>query len=96
MSVSPAAADKPVRGVLPWLVAAALFMENLDATVLNTAVPTMAADLEVPRVPRQTVRTDQTALRSTTARSGECPAPRRMLHGGCSDAPPSRARASCT
>ncbi len=40
-------ADKPVRGVLPWLVAAALFMENLDATVLNTAVPTMATDLGV-------------------------------------------------
>ena len=44
---SAVSADKPVRGVLPWLVAAALFMENLDATVLNTAVPTMAHDLGV-------------------------------------------------
>jgi hypothetical protein len=50
MSTATAAdsAPGPVRGVLPWLVAAALFMGNLDATVLNTAVPTMAADLGVP------------------------------------------------
>ena len=32
---------------LPWLVAVALFMENLDATIVNTAVPTMAANLGV-------------------------------------------------
>lgn len=37
----------PVRGVLPWIVAVALFMENLDATILNTAVPTIAAGLGV-------------------------------------------------
>jgi hypothetical protein len=29
------------------LVAVALFMENLDATIVNTAVPTIAASLEV-------------------------------------------------
>ena len=34
---------------LPWLVAVALFMENLDATIVNTAVPTMAANLHVAR-----------------------------------------------
>lgn len=32
---------------LPWLVAVALFMEHLDATILNTAVPTIAASLGV-------------------------------------------------
>ena len=32
---------------MPWLVAVSLFMENLDATIVNTAVPTMAANLEV-------------------------------------------------
>jgi MFS family permease len=32
---------------LPWLVAVALFMENLDATIVNTAVPTMATNLGV-------------------------------------------------
>jgi EmrB/QacA subfamily drug resistance transporter len=32
---------------LPWLVAVALFMENLDATIVNTATPTMALSLGV-------------------------------------------------
>ncbi|HWB20192.1 MAG TPA: DHA2 family efflux MFS transporter permease subunit [Phycisphaerales bacterium] len=36
------------RKLLPWLVAIALFMEALDATILNTAVPTIAAALHVP------------------------------------------------
>jgi EmrB/QacA subfamily drug resistance transporter len=32
---------------LPWLVATALFMEQLDATIVNTAVPSIAASLNV-------------------------------------------------
>jgi EmrB/QacA subfamily drug resistance transporter len=36
-----------VKKYLPWLVAAALFMEQLDATIVNTAVPTIAAGLNV-------------------------------------------------
>lgn len=32
---------------LPWVVATALFMEQLDATIVNTAVPAMAASLHV-------------------------------------------------
>src|ERR1035437_6673514 len=32
---------------LPWLVAVAFFMESLDTTILNTAVPTIAAALHV-------------------------------------------------
>jgi EmrB/QacA subfamily drug resistance transporter len=35
------------RRLLPWLVAVALFMESLDATILNTAVPTIAGALRV-------------------------------------------------
>lgn len=35
------------RRILPWLVAVALFMESLDTTILNTAVPTIAAALKV-------------------------------------------------
>jgi len=35
------------RRILPWLVAVALFMEALDATILNTAVPTIAESLSV-------------------------------------------------
>jgi EmrB/QacA subfamily drug resistance transporter len=32
---------------LPWVVASALFMEQLDSTIVNTAVPAMAASLHV-------------------------------------------------
>jgi EmrB/QacA subfamily drug resistance transporter len=32
---------------LPWVVATVLFMETLDTTIVNTAVPTMAASLQV-------------------------------------------------
>lgn len=31
--------------VLPWIVASSLFMEQLDATIVNTGIPAMAADL---------------------------------------------------
>src|ERR1700677_4970200 len=36
------------RRLLPWLVAMAMFMEQLDTTILNTAVPAIAAALHVP------------------------------------------------
>src|SRR3984893_16257738 len=39
---SPAA-----KRLLPWLVAVAFFMESLDTTILNTAVPTISAALGV-------------------------------------------------
>ncbi|MEC5161033.1 MULTISPECIES: MFS transporter [unclassified Janthinobacterium] len=32
---------------LPWVVATALFMEQLDSTIVNTAIPSMAASLNV-------------------------------------------------
>lgn len=35
------------KRLLPWLVAVALFMESLDTTILNTAVPTISAALQV-------------------------------------------------
>jgi MFS family permease len=35
------------KRLVPWLVAVAFFMESLDTTILNTAVPTMAAALHV-------------------------------------------------
>jgi EmrB/QacA subfamily drug resistance transporter len=41
---SPSAAGKRL---LPWLVAVAFFMEQLDTTILNTAVPAMAEALKV-------------------------------------------------
>jgi EmrB/QacA subfamily drug resistance transporter len=33
--------------LLPWLIAVAFFMESLDTTILNTAVPTIASALHV-------------------------------------------------
>jgi hypothetical protein len=36
------------RRLLQWLVAVALFMELLDTSILNTAVPTIANALGVP------------------------------------------------
>src|SRR5277367_1526609 len=35
------------RRLLPWLVAVAMFMEQLDTTILNTAVPAIAKALHV-------------------------------------------------
>ena len=48
------------RKFLPWLVAVALFMENLDATIVNTAVPTMAANLGVQPLSLKGVLTSYT------------------------------------
>lgn len=39
--------DSTTKKYLPWVVATALFMEQLDATIVNTAVPAMAASLQV-------------------------------------------------
>jgi EmrB/QacA subfamily drug resistance transporter len=43
-SVAPSAA---IKRMLPWLVAVAFFMESLDTTILNTAVPVIAKALTV-------------------------------------------------
>ncbi|MCQ4313590.1 multidrug transporter subunit MdtD [Pseudomonas stutzeri] len=40
-----AALDARTARVLPWLVAIAFFMQTLDGTILNTALPAMARDL---------------------------------------------------
>src|SRR5271170_1544746 len=45
-ALQPSLADSSKR-VLPWLIAVAFFMESLDTTILNTAVPTIAAALHV-------------------------------------------------
>ena len=36
-----------VKQLLPWLVAVAFFMESLDTTILNTAVPVISKALAV-------------------------------------------------
>ena len=37
--------DARTARLLPWLVAVAFFMQALDGTILNTALPAMARDL---------------------------------------------------
>ncbi|KAF2992444.1 MFS transporter [Methylocystis sp. MJC1] len=39
--------EHTIKRFLPWVVATALFMEQLDATIVNTAVPAMAESLQV-------------------------------------------------
>jgi EmrB/QacA subfamily drug resistance transporter len=42
------AAGSTAKWLLPWLVAVGFFMESLDTTILNTAVPAIARALAVP------------------------------------------------
>src|SRR5271154_4807110 len=41
--------------LLPWLVAVAFFMESLDTTILNTAVPAISEALKVPPLSMKSV-----------------------------------------
>ncbi|QJE00264.1 DHA2 family efflux MFS transporter permease subunit [Massilia forsythiae] len=45
------------KSYLPWLVATALFMEQLDATIVNTAIPSIAADLAVTPLSLKSIAT---------------------------------------
>jgi EmrB/QacA subfamily drug resistance transporter len=45
---APPLVTEAARRMLPWLVAVGFFMEALDTTILNTAVPAIAAALKVP------------------------------------------------
>src|SRR5271165_4949714 len=44
----PESGASTVKRWLPWVVATALFMEQLDSTIVNTAIPSMATSLGVP------------------------------------------------
>ena len=46
-----------IKRYLPWVVATALFMEQLDSTIVNTAIPAMAASLQVTPLSLKTVVT---------------------------------------
>lgn len=48
------------KKMLPWLVAVAFFMEALDTTILNTAVPVMAHALEVAPLAMKSVLSSYT------------------------------------
>ncbi|MFD1260852.1 multidrug transporter subunit MdtD [Entomomonas asaccharolytica] len=47
MPVMPLDISAQVKKLLPWIVAIAFFMQSLDATILNIALPSMATDLNV-------------------------------------------------
>ncbi|MGD0527643.1 MAG: DHA2 family efflux MFS transporter permease subunit, partial [Polyangiaceae bacterium] len=49
-----------VKRLLPWLVAVAFFMESLDTTILNTAVPAIAEALHVAPLSMKAVLTSYT------------------------------------
>ena len=46
-SLSGSGASEASKRLLPWLVAVAFFMESLDTTILNTAVPAISSALGV-------------------------------------------------
>jgi EmrB/QacA subfamily drug resistance transporter len=46
-TILPPSGATTSQRLLPWLVAVAFFMESLDTTILNTAVPTISAALKV-------------------------------------------------
>src|SRR5476649_2368946 len=46
--------------MLPWLVAVAFFMESLDTTILNTAVPVISKALAVTPLSMKSVLTSYT------------------------------------
>ncbi len=46
-STIPETTTLTVKRYLPWVVATALFMEQLDSTIVNTAIPAMAVSLGV-------------------------------------------------
>lgn len=52
--------DSRTKKFLPWLVAIAFFMESLDTTILNTAVPVMAKALDVASLEMKSVLSSYT------------------------------------
>jgi MFS family permease len=48
------------KRLLPWVVAVAFFMESLDTTILNTAVPTIADTLHVAALSMKAVLSSYT------------------------------------
>src|SRR5947207_5835168 len=60
VSETPSAPGKSVKRLLPWLVAVAFFMESLDTTILNTAVPAIANALAVAPLSMKAVMSSYT------------------------------------
>ena len=64
-------AEEATRRTLPWIVAFALFMERLDATIVHTSLPAMAVSLQADPLALKAVSTAYTlALAATIPASG--------------------------
>jgi EmrB/QacA subfamily drug resistance transporter len=59
-ATTPETLTPSIKTLLPWLVAVAFFMESLDATILNTAVPMMAEALKVAPLSMKSVLSSYT------------------------------------
>ncbi len=59
-SATPSLSPPSGKQLLPWLVAMAFFMESLDTTILNTAVPTIAQALGVVPLSMKSVLSSST------------------------------------
>ena len=59
-STPGAGSRETIKRLLPWLVAVAFFMESLDTTILNTAVPAIAAALQVAPLSMKAVMSSYT------------------------------------
>ncbi|MBI2516985.1 MAG: DHA2 family efflux MFS transporter permease subunit [Opitutae bacterium] len=59
-TAQPSDRTAQIKRYMPWLVTVALFMESLDATIVNTAVPTMAESLGVEPLSLKGVLTSYT------------------------------------
>lgn len=46
-TTAPTTPTETIKRLLPWLVAVAFFMQSLDTTILNTAVPAIAEAMQV-------------------------------------------------
>jgi len=46
-TTAPPRSTETIKQLLPWLVAVAFFMQSLDTTILNTAVPAIAKAMDV-------------------------------------------------
>src|SRR5476651_1553330 len=46
-TTAPDAPTDTIKRLLPWLVAVAFFMQSLDTTILNTAVPAIAKAMDI-------------------------------------------------
>ena len=55
MDTGNPALDSKTAKILPWIIAVAFFMQMLDGTALNTALPSMASDLDTTPVHMQSV-----------------------------------------